>query len=54
MKDSEPTNTMIEDPVQNMFLRYQEVFTRKGTKRISYPREYKLAAIDRVKSGKTR
>ena len=44
--------TMIEDPVVQMFALYQQRFI--GKKRISYPREYKLAAIDQVKCGKTR
>ena len=44
---------MIEDLVQSMFGRYQQQFIQIGSKRISYPREYKLAAIKRVKAGNT-
>ena len=56
----EPSDTtmapsdMIEDPVQSMFTRYQRRFIQNGSKRITYPREYKLAAIKQVKAGNTR
>ena len=43
---------LIEDPVQSMFALYQQRYI--GSKRIAYPREYKLAAIKRVKAGNTR
>ena len=42
----------IEDPVQSIFTLYQQRFV--GSKRITYPREYKLAAIKQVKAGNTR
>ena len=48
------SNATIEDPVHSMFARFQQRSTHIGVKRISYSREYKLAAIQCVKSGKTR
>ena len=45
---------MLDDPVRTMFARYQQRFFEQGRKRLSYPKEYKLAAIQRVKSGNTR
>ena len=45
---------LIEDLVQSMFAQYQQRFIQNGSKCISYPREYKLAAIERVKAGNTR
>ena len=44
----------IDDPVRTMFARYQQRLREQGKKRLSYPREYKLAAIEQVKLGKTR
>lgn len=37
-----------------MFIRYQERSSAQGKQRLSYPREYKLTAVELVKSGKTR
>ena len=50
----EPLPEMIDNPIQSMFIRHQQRFIQSGGKRISYPREYKIAAIDRVKAGNTR
>ena len=44
----------IDDPIRTMFIRYQQKLESLGKKRLSYPREYKLAAIEEVKSGKSR
>ena len=44
----------IDNPVQTMFNRYQQRLKDQGRQRLSYPREYKLAAIEQVKSGRTR
>ena len=46
--------TTMDNTVQLMFARHQQHFLQTGNKRISYPREYKIAAIDQVKAGKTR
>ena len=50
----EPLPEMMDNPIQSMFIRHQQRFMQGGGKRISYPREYKIAAIDRVKAGNTR
>ena len=49
-----PVQATIENPVQSMFLRHQQRSKDQGRQRLSYPREYKLAAIELVKGGKTR
>ena len=49
-----PVQATIENPVQSMFLRHQQKSKDQGRQRLSYPREYKLAAIELVKAGKTR
>lgn len=48
------TTELIDNPVKTMFIRYQQRLKEQGKLRLSYPREYKLAAIEEVKSGKTR
>ena len=48
------SNSMIEDPVRSMFARYQQRSTHNRVRRISHLREYKLAAIQCVKSGKNK
>ena len=54
LSNNNPSESLIEDPLPTMFSQYQQWFINKGCKRISYPREYKLAAIQRVRSGKSR
>ena len=55
MSETDTTTTStIEDPLPNMFTQYQKRSIEKGRKWISYSKEYKLAAIDRFKSGRSR
>lgn len=46
--------TTLDNPVRTMFIRYQARLIEQGKQRLSYPREYKLAAIELVKAGKSR
>ena len=54
MPDNNASESLVADPLPTMFTQYQQRYINKGCKRISYPREYKLAAIQRVRSGKSR
>ncbi|KAI5781345.1 hypothetical protein DFH27DRAFT_529278 [Peziza echinospora] len=45
----EVTQTQLGDPVEGMFQRFQMHTRRMGLKRVSYPREYKLAASNCVR-----
>lgn len=47
-------NSTLDDPVRTIFAKYQQCSLQQNRKRLSYPREYKLAAIERVKAGRTR
>ena len=48
------TSASVHNPVQTMFIQYRQKLKDQGRQRLSYPREYKLAAIEQVKSGKSR
>ena len=48
-------SSMLDDPVRTMLAKYQHRSLQQDRKRLSYPREYNLAAIKRkAKAGKTR